>query len=658
MADDDQIEPLSSGEIDRPKRRGRPDPNAFAAAAALNAAGSHPEVATEAAAFLREQRELAALQVRYFDEDRLQANEGVRLRRAMDWMKLAMQIAITLVLLTATGLLVRMVWNAAHDHGLVIEGFWVPPDLATTRIDGNQLAAIIADKIAAIEAGSHSFRAEDTFNTDWGNDIKLDVPGTGFSFGELDRTLRRQLGNQTRIGGTLYHDGDGLKLSIHAGDEQVIDVAGDDKHLAALTQQAAEALVGQVQPYRYSKYLEFNNRFPEAMAVARATAENGSNYEKAWALAQISNLLSRYDVPACLDAGRKAIRTDPSIGLAYLNSSNCESLSSHPQAMLALLSRSVELLSRNNAGLSEIGVSTGQGNASVVAMLRNDPAKAVSVLRQQTGPVYRNTGNAVPVGMAEALAAMHDLDASRRVPDAGNDSSILTGLFVSDLYRSPQYDRAADVGDWTTAFAAAKSQLVALAGEPEGPELARYARERFVLPHIAVSLAELGRTAEAQAIVVALPADCYLCLRSKAKVAGLAGDVPAANRAFAAAVASNPEIANADLDWGRMLLAHGDMNGAAKHFRRAATLAPHWADPRKYLGDIALARKDYTGAVHAYAEASKFAPRWGANQIGWGKALWLSGDRAEARKHFASASSMGLSSADRAWLSRALASGS
>ena len=655
MADDDQIDPLSGGEIDRPKRRGRPDPNAFAAAAAMSAAGAHPSVAAEAAAFLREQRELAALQVRYFDDDRLQANEGVKLRRAMDWMKLAMQVAITLLLLTAGVLLGRLVWNAAHDHGLVIEGFTVPPDLATTRIDGNQLAAIVADKIAAIEAGSHSFRAEDTFSTDWGNDIKLDVPGTGLSLGELDRTLRRQLGHQTRISGTLYHDGGALKLSLHIGGETTVAVAGDDRHLDALSQKAAEALVGQVQPYRYSKYLEFNDRFSEAMAVARASAETGSNYEKAWALAQISNLLSKYDIPACIAAGQRAIRTDQSIGLAYLNTSNCEALSGHPQNMLALLTRSVQLLSRDNAGLSEIGVTTGQGNASVVAMLRNDSNLALSVLRQQTGPTYRNTNSTVPVESAAAFAAMHDLAASRRVPDAGTDASAMTGLFVSDIYRSPQYDRAADVGDWPAALAAAQVQLAIIAEEPEGPELARYARDRFIRPHIARALTEMGKLSEARVIVAALPADCYLCQRTRGIVAGVEGDLPAANAAFTAAIAANPKIANADFEWGQMLLAHGDLNGAAVHLSRAAAVAPHWADPRKYLGDLAMMRKDVASATAAYAEASQFAPRWGANQIAWGKALWLSGDRAEARKHWVAARGMDLSVADRAWLGRLMA---
>lgn len=650
MSDDDQIDPLSGGELDRPRPRGRPDPNAFAAAAAMNAAGSHPGVAAEAAAFLREQRELAALQVRYFDEDRVQANDGVRLRRAMDWMKLVMQLAITAVLLIAAGLVARMVWNAAHDHGLVIEGFTVPPDLATTRIDGNQLAAIVADKIAAIEAGSHSFRAEDTFSTDWGNDIKLDVPGTGLSFGELDRTLRRQLGHQTRIGGTLYHDGDGLKLSLHSGGESTINVSGTDRQLDALAQKAAEALVGAVQPYRYSKYLEFNNRFDEAMAVARASAKGDDNYEKAWALAQVSNLLSRTDIPACIIAGREAIRTDPSIGLAYLNTSNCEALSDHPQNSVALLARSVQLLTEGNAGLSAVGVSTGQRNQSVVDVWKLDPNAAVSIMIGKRGPSYRNYENTYAQGMAEALAMMHDLDAARRVPGVTDDAAVMANLFISDIYRSPQYDRAADIGDWPAAMAAADRQMAALAKEAEGPELARFARERFVRPHIARALAEMGRLPEAQAIADTLPGDCYLCRRTQGLIAGFAGDLPAANRAFAAAVAANPSIAAADFDWGRMLLARGDLRGATAHFHRAAALAPRWADPLKYLGDVAMAQNDPARALGDYAAAAPFAPNWGALHLAWARAALRTNDLTAARAQVAQAAQLSLNRHDRAWI--------
>ena len=652
MADDDSIDPLSGGELDRPKRRGRPDPNAFAAAAALNAAGTHPAVAAEAAAFLREQRELAALQVRYFDEDRVQANDGAKLRRAMDWMKLAMQVAITLVLFTAAILLGRMVWNAAHDHGLMIEGFTVPPDLAASRIDGNQLAAIVADKIAAIEAGSHSFRAEDTFSTDWGNDIKLDVPGTGLSLGELDRTLRRQLGHQTRIGGTLYHDGDALKLSLHTGGESAINVGGDARQIDALAQKAAEALVGQVQPYRYSKYLEFNGRPDEALASARATAASGAAAnERAWAWAQVSNLLSARDIPACRTAGYRAIQLDRGNALAFLNTANCELFLGHDQQSADLMKESVRLATYGGGGLSNVGLETGAGfNRAWLAFWAGDYNEMYRVLREPRAHLYGNLDDTSPGAAALALTLLHDQAGARRVPGAKGDVYLATHLYTLNTYAAPGFLRAADLGDWTGALREARMVETALAKNPEGTEIARFAIERFVRPNIALAQVELGYVAEARALAAAFPDDCYYCRRVRGWVLGRSGDMAGANREFAAAVAGNPRLTDADLDWGRLLLLRGDLADAEKHLHRAIELTPKNADPRKYLGDVAVAQGDPAGALGDYAAAALQAPKWGALHLAWARAALMTNDLSTARAHVALAAHLSLSAHDRAWI--------
>jgi tetratricopeptide (TPR) repeat protein len=126
----------------------------------------------------------------------------------------------------------------------------------------------------------------------------------------------------------------------------------------------------------------------------------------------------------------------------------------------------------------------------------------------------------------------------------------------------------------------------------------------------------------------------------------------AANRDFAGAVASNPRLPYADLEWGRLLLLQHDVVAAEAHLRRAADLAPHFADPLKYLGDAQFASKRFDAAAASYARAAELAPRWGANQLMWGKALWEDGKRDEARRKFASARAMDLSASDRSWLDR------
>ena len=620
----------------------------------MNEAVRDPKVATQAAAFLREQLALTRLQVEHFEAEHRHAIDGNRASRALEAMKIILQGALTLLVIGAAALFANMIWSASRDHSLVIERFAVPPDLANSQINGEQLAGLVADKLATLNDSATSFRAENTFDVDWGKDINIEVPGSGISLGEIDRLLRQRLGHQTRIGGTLFHQGSGLRLSLHTGLGAATTVDGSMTDLDALAQKAAEALSNATQPYRYSKYLEFNGRADEALAVARRVADSDANpTERAWAWAQISNLLSARDVPDCARAGYRAIQLDPNNALAYLNTSNCEAFLGHDDRASGLLQRSVELASNGGGGLSAVGVETGSTlNRGWQYYLTGNPGAAEQVFSQPVGHVYAGLAAAMPSFRANALIALHDISASRRVPDAQGDAYLLGHLYILNIYSVPDFARATDLGEWSEALRQNDADLATLAANPEGPEIARYARERFVLPNRARALAELGRGADARAIATVLPVDCYLCLRARAWVEGRTGDMASATRDFAAAIAADPHLPFADLEWGRLLLLRGDSAGAALHFRRATDLAPHFADPRKYLGDARFAEHRFDEAAASYSEAARLAPHWGSDQLMWGKALWRAGSRDEARMKFAAARGMDLSAADRGWLNR------
>lgn len=635
---------------------GRKSRSDAATALALSDASRDPSSARDAAAFLREQLALTKLQVEHFEAEHRHTVDGTRASRALEAMKIIMQGAFTLLLIAAVILFANMIWNASRDHSLVIERFAVPPDLANSQINGEQLAGLVADKLATLNADASSFRAENTFDVAWGKDINIDVPGSGVSLAEIDRLLRQRLGHQTRIGGTLFHQGKGLRLSLHTGLGAAAAVVGDTTDLDALAQKAAEALSNATQPYRYSKYLEFNGRADEAMAVARATADsNAPAEERAWAWAQISNLLSAKDIPACRVAGYRAIQLDPNNALAFLNTSNCESFMGHDQRALDLQKRSINLSADGGGGLSQIGIDTGATlNRGWAAYLSADPGEAARIFQTPVDQVYGGLEGAMPSYVANSLIALHDLGGAARINGAGGDSYLLSHLYTINIYSMPDYARAADLGDWPLALAKAQAGLSILATNPEGPEIAGYARARFVLPNLARTLVELGHGGEARAIAAAFPADCYFCLRTRAWVFGRTGDLATADRDFAAAAAANPRLPFADLEWGRLLLLRGDVAGAEVHLRRAAELAPRYADPRKFLGDALFAGREYEQAAKYYADAARYAPRWGANQMMWGKALWLTGAHDDARGKFAAARAMDLSPGDRAMLDRVL----
>lgn len=649
----DQPEISSTTNKAAPKR-GRKASLSTPAAIAIGEAGDDAAVAREAAAYLREQRALTKLQVDHFKAEHRHTIEGTRASRALEGMKIVLQGALTLLVISAAILFANMIWSASRDHSLVIERFAVPPDLANGQINGEQLAALVADKLATLNASASSFRAENTFDVDWGKDINIEVPGSGISLGEIDRLLRQRLGHQTRIGGTLFHQGAGLRLSLHTGLGPATTVDGNLADLDALAQKAAEALSNATQPYRYSKYLEFNGRADEALAVARRTASSNADAgERAWAWAQVSNLLSAKNVPDCARAGYRAIELDPNNALAFLNTSNCEALLGHDGRAVALQYRSVELAANGGGGLSEVGVETGSTlNQGWLFYLTGDYAAAARIFGQPVKHIYAGLAGAMPSFYANSLIGLHEISASRRVPDAQNDSYLLAHIYLLNVYSVPDFTSDADLGNWTKALQQNDADLAIVATNPEGAEIARYARDRFLLPNRARALVELGRDEEAKAIAATLPIDCYFCLRTRAWVEGRTGDLASANRDFAAAVAANPHLPFADLDWGRLLLLRGDSGGAESHFHRAADLSPNFADPRKYWGDAEFAAHRYSEAATSYAAAARLAPNWGANQLMWGKALWAAGLRDQARQRFAAARTMDLSDADRAWLNR------
>src|ERR1700679_3356989 len=61
--------------------------------------------------------------------------EKIKLAR-LEREKLALEGAGFLVVLLFISGLATMVWNATHDHDLVVEAFSVPPDLAQTGMTG------------------------------------------------------------------------------------------------------------------------------------------------------------------------------------------------------------------------------------------------------------------------------------------------------------------------------------------------------------------------------------------------------------------------------------------------------------------------------------------------------------------------------------------
>jgi hypothetical protein len=81
-----------------------------------------------------------------------------------------------------------MIRNAMEAHGVVIDVFQVPPDLAQRGLTGEVIAKQVLDRLTEMAAATsaNSARPANSYSSDWGRDLKVEIPETGVSFGELE----------------------------------------------------------------------------------------------------------------------------------------------------------------------------------------------------------------------------------------------------------------------------------------------------------------------------------------------------------------------------------------------------------------------------------------------------------------------------------------
>ena len=184
----------------------RLESNAAATALALDGATERPELSGVISDFLREQKNLIAEQREQLRDQDKRTRLGIIDQRFSIALK-AMTALVGLVLAAAFGL---MIWNDAGSGGLVIEPFSVPPDLAARGLTGEVVASHVLDRLAEMQAHTHSQRGTQSYANYWGNDIKVQIPETGVSLGELDRFLREKLGHPTHVTGEVVESQSGI----------------------------------------------------------------------------------------------------------------------------------------------------------------------------------------------------------------------------------------------------------------------------------------------------------------------------------------------------------------------------------------------------------------------------------------------------------------
>jgi hypothetical protein len=254
-----------------------------AAALATEAAKNNPELAQEAAAYFRKQSHLVEIQTEHLHEQRAVSLQLLKLKRFDERLRVALRLFVILVATVVGVCAVIFIRDAVADHGLVVEAFAVPPDMSRDGLTGEVVATRFMDKLQALQAATASDRPADTYQYNWGSDIKVEIPETGLSLSEVSKLIRDRFGHSSRIAGEVIRTPTGIAVTARFGNLPAATIAGPEGDFDALAGKAAEAVYRISQPYRFTQFLSGQNRNAEAFGVITDLATNGPQNERGWA---------------------------------------------------------------------------------------------------------------------------------------------------------------------------------------------------------------------------------------------------------------------------------------------------------------------------------------------------------------------------------------
>ncbi len=602
------------------------------------AAGAPPS--GEAALLIRDQRKLVGWQI---------ASE-----RAGALVKLATGVAGAAVVIFAGA----MVWQASQARGIVLQPFATPPAMAAKGLTGAVIAGQVLDRLKAMEADTQTNRARATYGGGWGEGVRLSIPNTGVSLGELQGYLVRWLGHETSVSGDVFETPDGrLALTVRVGGAAGTTATGLPGDLDDLVGKSAEAIYAVSQPYLYSRWLAGHDRAAEAVPILQRLIYSADKTERLWSLVSMASPQSGVETEAeqrrYLEA---ALRIDPNFMQAVGRLSGVELRAGDEE-------RSLELRRRLAAGAKffrrqakrDLAEESLLINQAYLGLLTGDFALGVTATRQILESYSDNVGRRQTVMRgAQHAMGLHDLVLARRIRDEGglNDAALATLEAEVSTGGSLAARERLSLEDWSAA-------ADGLAPIWTNPETLPYEAATYV-----VALARAGRVAEAQAAIARVPsvpgwspgiADRFAFLIARAVTADAAGRRAEADTLFARAAALGPSLPQAREAWSRALLARGDAAGALKQARLAVKASPRWPDAHRAQGRALHALRQDADAAKAYARAAKLSPNWGALEIDWGLALAAQGKGADARAKWRRAAALDLGPADRARVTALLA---
>ena len=579
-----------------------------AMAVALDIARASPEASREAAAYLKQhatlvakQTELVTLQLHHFAADRRTADQAAARKRLSDVLKNTLQALVTLSALAIAAGIAIMVYDAFTSRAVVVEAFETPPSLAATGISGKVVASAVLDSLQKLADATRGLAKGLAAQSAWSSDIRIDVPETGISIGELNRLLHQRFGHDLHIAGDLIATQGGLSLTIRGDAIAPTSFPGGPADLGKLTTEAAEYIYGRSQPFQYALYLEGSNRNEEALAFLPGAFARADNDDLRERLANIwGNVYLDMNRPA--EAAKKyrlSMEIDPHNWVARLNLlgaiQQTEGEEAAWQAAQAYL---------RDAATAPAGQRPEKRLLNTAAQIVWDmPLFRDSMLADAA----RNGGagaESSPVGpdIADLYAMMHDPLAAERYMAASDPTEPET---KAEALLQQAY-AALDRNDPDSAIPPLESFWKAWQADPN-LQTSFYDQQCYL--GLAYGLA--GRLADAETFF-RRAGPWNRCAAFHGDALARAGDLAGATRIWADGQRRAPDLPFVYLYRAQAALRRNDPTAAIPDLQAANHAAPHFADPLKLWGDALAAQGKWQDAVAKYDEALPYAPTWEA----------------------------------------------
>jgi tetratricopeptide (TPR) repeat protein len=582
--------------------------DAFAAAVAADQAKHDPNVARATQLFLEKQARLIDVQTRHVEAEhplrmshlRNQSMEG-KLRRVGQRIRISMQVFIALVV-TVLGLgLLIMLHDAFTSRSVVVDAFQAPQALASRGLTGDVVAAGVLDALQKLQDATRSVAKGLDTRGAWSSDVKIDVPETGISIGEINRLLHERFGHDLHIDGDLVQtESGGLALTVRGDGVPAKTFQGAATDLDKLTTEAAEYVYGRSQPFRYATYLIDSGRYDDALAFfpgayARAPETERAEYANSWG----NTYASLYKPAEALEKYRLALTLKPRFWKTWGNLVGVLAIVYGEEAAW----REGRAMQRaaDSAPASDRPTAVNVNNFAIMSQdfpLQLASSTQDAAFNQGAGASATIEGPAI----ADEYANLHDpVHAAQWMTLSDPDDS----LTKSETFLLPAY-AALDRHDVAAAIPPLQTFWKAWLADPN---LQYTYNTQGCLLGLAYGLT--GRMAEADAVFKRV-GNWAICTALHGDALEHAGDLAGAERLWADGIRVGPDLSPVYLHRGISEMNRGDFAHAGADLATASAKSPHWADTWKAWGDLLAREGRWKQAVAKYDEALKYAPAWTA----------------------------------------------